>query len=84
MNKYTQLVDATLNSSVQEIDVIIYNYRNYLVDETGLAHIWITTEKQGPRVGVDGGETGQMLTHWWRSAQLETLNWWDHLNKEDL
>lgn len=49
------------------------NYRTefYLVDETGLAHVWVTTEKQGPGVGVNGGQTGQMLTHWWRFAA-----WW--------
>lgn len=35
----------------------------YLVDETGLANIGITTKEQGSCVGVDGGQTRQMLTH---------------------
>lgn len=35
----------------------------YLVDETGLADVGVTTQKQGPRVGVNGRQTGQMLTH---------------------
>lgn len=35
----------------------------YLVDETGLAHVGVTTQKQGPRVWVDAWQTGQMLTH---------------------
>lgn len=35
----------------------------YLVDETGLANVGVTAQKQSPRVGINGRQTGQMLTH---------------------
>lgn len=35
----------------------------YLVDETGLSDVGVTAQEQGPGVGVDGGQTRQMLTH---------------------
>lgn len=35
----------------------------YLVDETGLADVGVTAQEKGPRVGVNGRQTGQMLAH---------------------
>lgn len=35
----------------------------YLVDKTGLSDIGVTAKEQGSGVGVDGGQTRQMLAH---------------------
>ena len=44
-----------------------------LIDEAGLANIGVPAQKQGPRVRVNGGQTGQMLTHC-EKAKVNVLN----------
>lgn len=44
-----------------------------LIDEAGLANVGVPTQKQGPRVRVNGGQTGQMLTHC-EKAKVNVLN----------
>lgn len=43
--------------------ILLFERNIYLVDETGLADVGVTTQQQGPGVRVNRRQTGQMLTN---------------------
>lgn len=57
-NKTSMRHVTALHQSVLRTETLLH-----LVDETGLANVGVTAQKQSPRVGVNGRQTGQMLTH---------------------